>query len=236
MKKILPLLLLLFTFVSVFSQEVTIKSKIEKKEIIKKKVILPSKMHSLNSYSALTVEGGLTYVLSDYKHDGMGPAIGGMFEYYFPSRSGLIFGFKAGGGYLQLKGRSDYLITSESGIQTFNFKTDVVYGSGMLNLAYGVKNVIPYIGFGVDFIFRYTPKNTDGFYLLPNKYGKAFAWFSGEGGLRYFVTNNTSVNASVKFNFGLRDDLDGRVMKKKDTYYTLKLGMSYYFFSNIRIK
>lgn len=245
MKNILTYIFIFSLFIgSAFSQIVELDStgynfqlSKDSSEIKTQKHILPSKINSFQAFSALTIEGGMTYVLSDFKYDGMGPAIGAMFEYFFPSKSGLVFGVKIGLGYLRLKGRSDFLVIAENpNINTLDFKTDVIYSSAMITLALGIKKFISYFSIGFDYLLKYTPKNNDGQYLLTNNSGQPFIWFSAEGGIKYFIKMNISANISAKFNFGKKDDLDGRISKKNDSYYTLKMGLSYYFFSYIRVK
>lgn len=199
---------------------------------------LRSKYNSLEKFMVATYEGGVTLPFSDFQTPGIGYTGRVGFEYYFPSRS-ITFGVRLFGMYGEFKGESNTGRFSGDGslkrvIKKFN--TPFVLLEPSLVLALGKELFIPYFALGVDYILAFIPLETNGYSLFTNSKRNPFLTFSGEFGIRYFLSNNLSVNFAAKYFKGTSDELDGFVSRKKDSFIAVTTGISLHLFRKERIR
>lgn len=218
------LILLLWVFNLVYGQE----------DIIQ----LRSKYNSLEKFLVATYEGGVTLPLSDFQTPGLGYTGRVGLEYYFPSKS-IAFGVRFFGMYGELKGKSNTGRLSGDGslkriIKDFN--TPFVLLEPSFVLALGTELFIPYFAIGVDYILAFIPLETNGYSLFTNSRRNPFLTFSGEIGIRYFLSNNLSFNITAKYFKGSTDELDGFVSRKNDSFVTVTTGLSVHLFRKQRIR
>ncbi len=222
MKSILILLLWIFNLA--YSQ----------KDIIQ----LRSKYNSLEKFLVATYEGGVTFPFSDFQTPAIGYAGRFGFEYYFPSKS-ITIGLRFFGMYGELKGESNTGRNSGDGLLQRNikkFNTPFVLLEPSIAIALGKKLFIPYLAFGADYVLAFIPLETSSYSLYTNSKRNPFLTYSGEFGIRYFLSNNLSVNFAAKYFIGTTDELDGFVSRKKDSFVTVTTGLSIHLFSKQRIR
>ncbi len=200
------------------------------------------KDHAFSRTMVITLEGGVTYGLTDYKDFILDYAGKGEIEYFFPTTSAASFGLRAfgGGGYLSGKDKS---ITSIPGdeerlpyISTHDkFRTDLIFaGAGPVLMVSLGDVVFPYLFGGVSYL-HFNPK--DNFNSpLPNsfKYKKDVLNFDAEFGLRFLLTRNLSLNLGVAAFINTNDNLDDDYStdeKTNDIFFTCMSGLSFSFFN-----
>ncbi len=232
-KNVIIISIFIFLITSVSFGQTQITWVKENKNIIK----MQSKYHSLNPFVGLTLQGGISYTLADFEKYIPGPAFQGSLEFYFPSQMFFVFGLKGSFGYEQLKGETanSYLVGNK-GLSINSFKTDVYHLEGMLVLASGVNNFIVHGGIGAGYVLKYSPKNSAGTELYSPAQRDGFLGFVLEGGMRYFVSSQVSLDGTAKYHIGKVDDFDGRIYSTKDSYYTIMGGLTIHFFASSRIK
>ncbi len=152
------------------------------------------KYHPLSGRIGLSLEGGTTYTLADFSVPGW--SYYGRFttEYLFPSTEVGVWGLKgiASFGYLQGSGGATY---TRPDLEEFKTSIFSLGGGGeyMLKLS---DNVIPYFFVGATYLY-FDPKNMNGEPLQRNaqkKYSKNEWTFIGEGGFKFMVSNDVSLN------------------------------------------
>lgn len=199
---------------------------------------LRSKYNSLEKFLVATYEGGVTLPLSDFQTPGIGYTGRVGLEYFFPSRT-ITFGVRLFGMYGELNGDSNTgRLSGDGSLQRVikKFNTPFVLLEPSLVLALGKELFIPYLAFGVDYILDFIPLETNGYSLFTDSKRNSFLTFSGEFGIRYFLSNNLSLNFAAKYFKGATDELDGFVSKKEDSFVTVTTGVSLHLFRKQRIR
>lgn len=185
--------------------------------------------HPFTGSLILSIEGGATYGLTDYKDFSLDFTGRSSLEYFFPTYSKSTFGLRAFGSIGYIKGKDAYRNPKE-------IRTDIqsIGGGVVYNLSLG-EVVFPYFFAGASHIW-FNPKGNDG-ELLPNNI--AFAYkknefnYFGEIGVRILLTKNLTINISGMANISPNDYLDDIAKgTSNDMYFYGLVGLSYSFFGD----
>ena len=181
--------------------------------------------NSLSSAIGLTVEGGITLGFTDYmdsKIDYLGNV---SFDYFFPSSSKGIFGFRIIGKKGLVGGKDSRRIPNE-----FSTKVDYVGGSFVYALSLNDK-AYPYLSVGLANLWFY-PRDNNGNKLLgyaTGTYKTNMLVYNGELGIRVMLSDNISwnINGGVVVSDG--DNLDDiKEGPNNDLFYTAATGLTFY--------
>jgi len=189
------------------------------------------KDHAFSRTMVITLEGGATYGLTDYKDFILDYAGKAEIEYFFPTTSAASFGFRGFGGAGFLSGKDKERLNL--GLNE-KFRTDLVYGGGGVVFALSVGDVVfPYIFGGASYL-HFNPKGTNK-QDLPNsyKYKKDVLNFNAEFGLRFLLARNLSFNINAAAFINPNDNLDDDYSsdeKSNDIFFTGMTGLSFSFF------
>lgn len=200
---------------------------------------MKSKYHSFGSFFVITAEGGGNLAISDFSTPVVSYLGRGGFELFFPSTGLATFGLRVFGGYGELTGKNNTEKFAGAGTSArliTKFKTQFSSIEGGLVIAFGKNAVIPYLAGGAYYILKYSPADdlNKGLYLPADRDG--FLSYTGEFGVRFFMTNSISFNVAAKYIFGKVDDLDGFLYNKNDSYISAVAGLSFHLFHDRRIR
>ena len=186
--------------------------------------------HPLSGCLGISLEGGTTLTFSDFANPGW--SYYGRFtsEYLFPSTQAGVWGLKgiASFGYLQGSGGATY---TRPDLQEFKTNIFTLGGGGeyILNLS---ENVYPYVFLGAAYLY-FNPMNLDGEPLQRNaqkKYSKNEWTLIGEGGFKFLVSDDVSLNLGINMNYVSVDNLDDvQIGTDNDIFFTLFGGVTVFF-------
>lgn len=188
------------------------------------------KYHRLSGKLALTLEGGGTYSLTDFRDEEIsffGRLLG---EYFFPTTQVGAWGLRghAGGGYLEGLGGA-----SGTRPELENFKTPVFFLGGGGQYIVTVSEIfMPYVYAGTSYLF-FDPRDNDNNRLARNntkRYSRHEWMLIGELGFRFLASDNVSVNLGINVNYIDMDNLDDiTIGSDNDIFFTGFGGISIYF-------
>ncbi|HOJ37267.1 MAG TPA: OmpA family protein [Ignavibacteriales bacterium] len=186
------------------------------------------KPHILSSKFGLSAEGGISAPRFDY-YSNRNDYIGRFsFEYYIPTTSVGIFGFKVlgGGGYLNVK----FPKTQVSNINPLELRNSYYYGETQINYTFSISDVfLPYFGTGIA-VLEYTLYDIDGNQVPKyTKFDSRELQVVGEVGLRIMLASNLSLNLSAHTNISPNDRMDNLVTGKNDFFNSAFAGVTFYF-------
>jgi OmpA-OmpF porin, OOP family len=187
-----------------------------------------------NKYTAfsgsivLSMEGGATLGITDYKNRKIDYVGRGSIEYFFPSFTKGSFGIRAmgGGGYIR----------GEDADRTPNvFRTSLLFAGGGLVYMLSLSEVVtPYLFTGASYVW-FDPRGENDIPLNNNigVYKKREINYIVEIGIRFLATDNLSFNLVGAIQLGSHDYLDDiAVGTNKDLYFSALAGASFSFFIN----
>jgi OOP family OmpA-OmpF porin len=193
-------------------------------------VVKTPKPNSMSNVIGITGEAGATLGFTDYTTSIINYMGKGSLEYYFPSTGKGNIG-------LRVFGQTGFIAGRGAPVAAFNptdkFSTKVdMYGGGVLYTLSIDDAVYPWVAFGVSNLWFY-PKDNNG-NLLPNyvaeNYFKHMLAYNGDLGVRIMVAKNLSANVTAGLVLGSKDNLDDiRAGSNNDLFYSLTVGISYYF-------
>jgi len=196
-------------------------------------VVQTPKSNSMSNVFSITGEAGATLGFTDYttnKIDYMGK---GSLEYYFPSTGRGNIGLRIFGqtGFIAGKNAPALAITNGNKTNEFSTKIDLYGGGVFYTLSIG-DAVYPWVAFGVSNLWFY-PKDGNGNklynYTNENYYNHMLA-YNGDLGVRIMVAKNLSANVTAGLVVGSKDWLDDiKAGSNNDLFYSLTVGISYYF-------
>ena len=181
--------------------------------------------NSLSGAVGLTAEGGITLGFTDYANSQIDYVGNISFDYFFPSSSKGIFGFRIIGKKGLVAGKDSRRISNE-----FSTKIDYLGGSFVYALSIN-ENVYPYLSIGAANLWFY-PRDNNGNKLpryAAGDYKTNVLVYNGELGLRVMLADNISwnINGGVVVCDG--DNLDDiQQGSNNDLYYTATTGLTFY--------
>ena len=188
------------------------------------------KYHPLSGHLGLSLEGGPTYTLADFKNDNI--SFYGRFtgEYFFPGTQIGVWGLKghAAAGFLEGSGGAT---ASRPDVEAFKTTFFSLGGGGeyLLKLS---DVVMPYVYVGAAYLY-FDPKDVNGDRLLRNsqkKYSKHEWMLIGEGGFKFLVSENVSVNLGFNIDYVNIDNLDDVIAgSDNDIFFTAFGGVTMFF-------
>jgi OOP family OmpA-OmpF porin len=188
------------------------------------------KRNAMSNVFGVTVEGGATLGMTDYPTNKFNYQGKASLEYYFPSSGNGNIGLRVFGqsGFI---GGTNPLPAFGNPTNEFSTKVDL-YGGGVIYTQSISNSVYPWISVGVANLWFY-PKDGNG-NKLPNyvagNYSNHMLAYVGDGGFRFEMSKDMSVNLGVGIVLGTKDFLDDvKAGSSNDLFYTASIGFSYYF-------
>jgi OOP family OmpA-OmpF porin len=181
--------------------------------------------NSLSGAVGLTAEGGITLGFTDYESSKIDYVGNVSFDYFFPSSSKGIFGFRIIGKKGIVAGKDPNKIPNE-----FSTKIDYLGGSFVYALSLN-ESVYPYLSVGAANLWFY-PRDNNGNKLpgyAAGAYKTNMLVYNGELGLRVMLSDNISwnINGGVVVSDG--DNLDDiKQGPNNDLFYTVTTGLTFY--------
>ncbi len=181
-----------------------------------------------------SLNGGLSYGFSDYKHSTPGPSIRGSLEYFPLIIDNARLGLKLFGGGLTIKfDDSRTTVSSNDGIRDIPLKvsTDAIQIGAGLTFGYAIGDYfIPSITF-IGSYLNFSPKDAS-YKVLPfnyqEKYKKDILVIGIEGEIKVKLVDQLSANLLLSYYPTSTDYLDDvSASSNNDTYLTGLVGLSY---------
>lgn len=178
---------------------------------------------------SVSLSTGLTIPFTDYNESQVGFIWKGSANYYFNTYSNQFVSIKAFGGTGYLTGKDEKKVPTE-------FNTKILFFGTGINYGYRISNrFFPSLMIGLSYL-SFDPKNIDGNKLPNNKanvYSKNDVNFNLDADIQYLVSNNVTVNITAGYAINFNDWLDDvKAGKNKDNFYTIMLGVNYFFMSD----
>lgn len=189
------------------------------------------KYHPLSGRLGISLEGAPTYTLSDFSNSEW--SYYGRFtgEYFFPSTQFGVWGLKGHAAYGYLEG-SGGATSTRPDLEVFKTTFISLGGGGEYLLALS-DVVMPYVYAGAAYLY-FDPRDLSGNPLERNeqkKYSKNEWMLIGEGGFKFLVTDNVSLNLGFNINYVNMDNLDDVVIgTDNDIFFSAFGGLTIYFF------
>jgi len=188
------------------------------------------KYHPLSGRLGFSLEGGPTYTLADFKNDGFSFFSRLTGEYLFPSTQIGVWGLKghAAAGFLEGSGGSTSTRPDLDAFKT----TFVSLGGGGEYILKLSDAVMPYVYAGAAYLY-FDPRDLSDNRLLRNqqkKYSKHEWSLIGEGGFKFFVSDNVSLNVGFNIDYINMDNLDDVVAgTDNDIFFNFFGGLTIFF-------
>ena len=187
--------------------------------------------HPLSGRLAFSLEGGPTFSLSDFANSDI--SYYGRFtaEYLFPNTQIGVWGLKGHSAYGFLEGSGGATVTRPD---VEAFKTTFFSLGGGVEYILRISDVVmPYAYAGAAYLY-FDPNDPNGNPLLRNsqkQYSKHEYSLIGEGGFKFLVSDNVSLNIGFNMNYINMDNLDDVVIgSDNDIFFTAFGGVTVYFF------
>ena len=202
------------------------------------------KRHMFSDNWVFSLSGGVTYGFTDYKESNLGLSLRGAGEYYFEATSNNIFSLKLYVASEKLSADDDRgiisSIDSSSRYIPPTVNTDIISVGVGISYSYSIKDrVFPFVGIGITNIW-FDPKDGNGKPTSGNSgelYKKSDQTFFVEGGVKFLVSRNVSLNISAGIHVGLTDYLDDVAAgKANDSYLNGMIGISFAPFMKSDVK
>jgi OOP family OmpA-OmpF porin len=181
--------------------------------------------NSLSGSIGLTAEGGITLGFTDYESSKIDYVGNISFDYFFPSSSKGIFGFRIIGKKGIVAGKDSRRIPNE-------FSTNINYFGGSFVYALSLNDkVYPYLSVGLANLWFY-PRDNNGNKLpgyASGVYKTNMLVYNGELGLRVMLADNISWNINGGLVASDGDYLDDiKQGPNNDLFYTVTTGLTFY--------
>jgi OOP family OmpA-OmpF porin len=184
----------------------------------------------MSNVIGLTVEGGSTFGITDYRITKMDYTVRGGLEYYLPSSGNGNLGVRFFGQTGYVAGR-DVPEGAVNPTNEFASRIDVLGGALMYILSID-DAVYPWFSAGASNVWYY-PKDGNG-NALPNytagNYTNYMLALNGDAGVKIMASKNISFDVSAGVVFGKKDYLDDiNTGSSKDMFFNGLVGVSWYF-------
>ena len=195
--------------------------------------------HAFHNSFVIGIDGGITLPQTDYQINKIGYSYRGTFEYFFKTNSMHLFGLKLKLGSEQIKGEDTRgIITTNDGTREIppSFSSDIYSVGIAATYAVSIGDVFfPYLSAGLSNLW-YFPMDDQGNNAVggnDNLYEKTTIAYSFEGGFKYLLIDNLSVNLSINQFIPQTDYLDDiAAALSNDAYFNILIGFSYSPFMN----
>lgn len=187
--------------------------------------------HPLSGKLAFSLEGGPTLAFTDFANNEI--SYFGRFttEYLFPSTQFGVWGLKGHASFGYIEGSEGATVTRPD-LDAFK-TTWLSLGCGAEFILKISDVVMPYAYAGAAYLY-FDPKAPSGESLLRNsqkKYSKHEFSLIGEGGFKFLISNDVSLNIGANMNYVNMDNLDDVVIgSDNDIFFTAFGGVTVYFF------
>ena len=188
------------------------------------------KYHPLSGRVGFSLEAGPTFTLADFSNSDL--SFFGRFtgEYFFPSKQVGVWGLKGHAALGFLEGSGGATVTRPD-VESFKTTFFSLGAGGEYMLALS-EVVMPYVYAGAAYLY-FDPRDLNGVRLLRNqqkKYSKHELSLIGEGGFKFLVSDNVSLNVGFNINYVNVDNLDDVVIgTDNDIFFNAFGGLTIYF-------
>jgi outer membrane protein OmpA-like peptidoglycan-associated protein len=188
------------------------------------------RLNSMSNVVGVTIEGGTSFGMTDYKISKVDYTIKGSLEYFLPSTGIGNLGARIFGQTGYIAGRVAPA-GANNPTDEFSTRTDIIGGALMYLLSID-NDVYLWASAGASNIWFY-PYDGNG-NKLPNYAAKNYSTFmlglNGDAGVKVMVSRHISIDLSGGVVFGKKDYLDDiKSGANSDMFFTSTLGASYYF-------
>lgn len=187
--------------------------------------------HPLSGRLGLSLEGGPTFTLADFNSNDI--SYFGRFtaEYLFPSTQIGLWGLKGHAAYGYMQGSSG---ATSSRPELTAFKTTFLSLGGGVEYMLKLSDVVmPYVYAGAAYLY-FDPNDPDGEPLMRNtqkRYSKHEFSLIGEGGFKFLVSDDVSLNIGFNMNYVNVDNLDDVIAgSDNDIFFTAFGGFTVFLF------
>jgi outer membrane protein OmpA-like peptidoglycan-associated protein/opacity protein-like surface antigen len=196
--------------------------------------------HPYSGTLSVSLNGGTTIGITDYKEIKMGGTLLGSAEYFFNTETRHIFSIKIFGGGQSIYGRDYRGMLYENEVGYFVIpeiiRTDMYIAGLGGTYSYSLNDVVfPYIGGGLSYL-RFSPKDGNGIVTPQNVadlYSKNAISWDVEAGMRFPITDKLGIQFEGAVHFLNTDYIDDiAVGNHNDLYSSFIVGLSYSFFGN----
>jgi OOP family OmpA-OmpF porin len=188
------------------------------------------RLNSMSNVIGATVEGGVTFGMTDYGVSRVDYTVKGGLEYFLPSTGIGNLGVRFFGQTGYVSGRE---APNGAANPTDEFSTRIDLIGGALIYMFSIDDVVyPWFSAGASNIWFY-PQDGNG-NKLPNaaasNYSSYMLALNGDAGVKIFISKHMSFNASAGVVFGKKDYLDDiKSGSNSDMFFTGTAGVSWYF-------
>src|SRR4030065_2628907 len=190
--------------------------------------------HGFHNAFVIGVDGGVTFLQTDYQTNKMGLSFRGTGEYFFKTNSIHLVGLKLKVGLEQIKGedtRETISTQDETRAIPPSFTTSIFSVGLAATYSISIGDVFfPYLSGGISNLW-FDPKddqNNPAAYNVANKYDKSTIAYSFEVGVKFLVSDKLSINLSVNPYIPQSDYLDDVAAAfSYDAFSTVMIGLSY---------
>lgn len=187
------------------------------------------KYHPLSSKLAFSLEGGPTISLSDFNDPKVSFYGRITTEYLFPSRQIGVWGLKGHAALGSIEGSGG---ATSSRPELTAFKTAFLSLGGGAEYILKLSDVVmPYAYAGAAYLY-FDPQDPDGNQLMRNserRYSRHEWMLIGEGGFKFLVSDNVSLNFGLNMNYVNMDNLDDVIAgADNDIFFTAFGGITVY--------
>lgn len=194
--------------------------------------------HPYSGTLSVSLNGGTTIGITDYKEIKMGGILNASAEYFFNLNSRHIISINlfAGGQNIYGKDYRGQLFDPNSGYFTIPevFRADMYIAGGGVTYSYSLSDVVfPYIAAGLSYL-KFSPKDGNGIVTQNNVSGlyskNTISWDFG-GGMRFPLSEKIGLQLKGGIHFLNTDYIDDiNVGRHDDLYSSFTIGLSYSFF------
>lgn len=191
-------------------------------------MVHPTNNNAMSNIFAITIEGGVTLGLTDYKTNTMNYDGKLSLEYYFPSTGQSNIGLRVFGQKATITGK-DVPVGAVNVTNEFTTTMDLLGAGIIYTLSIG-DAFYPWVGVGGSALW-FTPQDANKTWL-PNKSAGVYKnWmiaYNGDAGIKIFVSKKMSFNLSGGIVLGTNDYLDDiNGGSGNDLFITANAGLSY---------
>jgi len=192
--------------------------------------VITPKLNSMSNVVGVSIEGGVTFGMTDYRVSKIDYTVKGSLEYFLPSTGVGNLGarFFAQTGYIAGRGAPK---GANNPTDEFATRVDIIGGALVYMLSLDNK-VYPWVSAGASNVWFY-PYDGNG-NKLPGYAAGSYSTFmlalNGDAGVKVMVSRHISIDVSAGVVFGKKDYLDDiKTGSNNDSFFSGTVGASYYF-------
>ena len=184
--------------------------------------------HPLSGSLLLTLEAGTNYAFTDYEKTNFGLSLLGGLEYYLPTQSKSIFGFKTNIGQQYISGNENFLGLPNT------FNTEIRNAGFGLIYSYAINSsIFPFISVGGSYLwYTFESKNEPSrFYDFSNGGEETSLAYNIDGGFKFKISDGIGLSTRIGYHFIANDNIDAiKTGEFEDFYISASFGLAFSLF------